>query len=168
MSRPETSRLPLLLGIGTALAGLLYLDRVILREADDVAQPGPLASRPAGIVRRTPMPTHPLSQLRLADLAEILERPLFEPSRRLPRRAPSEAAAPAARLPIEEQAVRHHLLGVVSSPERTIAVMTTSEARLVRVEVDDEVDGWKLTRITPTEVTLSRGRESKRMTLFQR
>ena len=64
--------------------------------------------------------------------------------------------------------MRHHLLGVVSSPERTIAVMTTSEARLVRVEVDDEVDGWKVTRITPTEVTLSRGRESKRMTLFQR
>lgn len=168
MSRPATSRLPLLLGIGTALAGLLCLDRVILRDADDVAQPDPHASRPASNLRRTPIPTHPLSQLQLADLAETLERPLFEPSRRLPRRAPSEAVAPVATLPVEGQATRHHLLGVVASPERTIAVMTTSEARLVRVEVDDEVDGWKVTRITPTEVTLTRGRESKKMTLFQR
>src|SRR5262249_49957294 len=98
---------------------------------------------------------------------ETLARPLFEPTRRAAEIAPvaqqsgSETAA-------AESAPRHMLLGVVSSPDRSIAVMSIGDARLLRVETGAVVDGWKVVRIAPTEVTIARGSQQVTLTLFRR
>lgn len=181
MSDRSSSRLPLLLGVVAVLGGLVYLDRFRSPETP-VAQ----ASRPlpdVTPVRRSDMQRvdsgvvagraiHPLSQLRLSELTETLARPLFEPYRRPLERAAVPAPPPpkvAVQLPPPApEVLRHRLLGVVSGPDRSTAVLSLGEARPLRVEIGDVIDGWEVTRITPTEVTLARGGRQMALTIFRR
>ena len=103
---------------------------------------------------------------------DVFFRPLFEPYRRPLERAAVPAPPPpkvAVQLPPPApEVLRHRLLGVVSGPDRSTAVLSLGEARPLRVEIGDVIDGWEVKRITPTEVTLARGGRQMALTIFRR
>lgn len=81
--------------------------------------------------------------------AVILERPIFSPSRR-----PVAAAAAQAGT---ESPSGLALLGVVAGAGRAVALIRTAEGTpATKAEAGQEVAGWQLTTVGPTEVTLER------------
>ncbi len=181
MSDTGTSRLPLLIGIVAVLGGLVYLDRASSPEPPvvDVRRPPPPASQVQGkaaprhdLGAMAGRAVHPLANLRLIELTETLARPLFEPSRRPQERAVvAPAPAPQATViaaPAQPEVPRHRLLGVVSGPDGSTAVLSAGDTRPMRVELGDVVDGWEIVRITQTEVTLARGGKQAVLTISRR
>lgn len=97
-----------------------------------------------------PVPEAPVFDMREEETyAVILERPLFSPSRR-----PFSATAPAA---ASSGTTGLTLLGVVSGLGRSIALIRTGEgAPATKAEAGQEVAGWQLLTVEPSQVVLER------------
>ena len=98
-----------------------------------------------------PVPDAPVLDMRdEASYAIIIERPLFTPSRR--------AAAPAVQtVASEAPPAGFTLLGVVSKSGRSLAVIRAGEGTsAIKAEAGQEVAGWQLTKVAPTQVLLER------------
>src|SRR5271166_5543428 len=130
------------------LAGCVVFGAVVLLElqptAVDTAAPTQV-SRPADpppAVRR--QPSTRLEEL----LATALARPLFSNTRRPPQAAAGDA------LPSSDLAdVR--LTGIVTEPERHVAIFAVNGAKPLRLTEGEAVSGWRIESITPHEVSLS-------------
>jgi general secretion pathway protein N len=97
-------------------------------------------------------------QLRLDDLRQTRERPLFSATRRPPPKIDlSQAATPAPPPPpIVPPAVT--LIGVVlGAKDRAVIVQEKSAAKPVRVTVGDNIDGWRVDSITSRSFVLKDG-----------
>jgi len=96
------------------------------------------------------------------NFGEILDRPLFNPSRRptviasvdaLDKLLPSRAA--------RTDSAAFTLVGIIIVGESRFALIRTRGAAATqRVNVGDELDGWRVTALTPDTATLSRGSQS--------
>ena len=97
-----------------------------------------------------PVPDAPTFDMREEETyVTILERPLFSPSRR--------PAGPAAATSADHSPGGLALLGVVAGAGRTLALIRTSEgAPATKAEAGQEVGGWQVTEIAPTQVVLER------------
>lgn len=108
------------------------------------------AALTSGAAVAPPVPEAPNLDLREeATYSAILERPLFSPSRRPvgPAAAPSAAQSPGGLA----------LLGVVAGAGRTVALIRTGEGSpATKAQAGQEVSGWQVTGIAPTEVVLER------------
>jgi hypothetical protein len=95
-----------------------------------------------------PVPKAPVFGMKdEASYSVVLDRPLFTPSRR-----PTQATAAAA-----PSSTGLALLGVVAAKGRQVALIRTAEGSpSVRAELGQDVAGWKLTRMAPTQVQLER------------
>ena len=105
---------------------------------------------PATVPLANPVAAQPLDQLSV-----MLDRSLFSPSR---RRAPApppvvQAPAPAA---LPSPPPNLVLLGVVMDGESARAVVRTgADKRLLRAQMGDEIDGWKVAQIDGRKVVLA-------------
>lgn len=98
---------------------------------------------------------NPLAAQPLDLLSATLDRPLFSPSRRPPPAPPSivQAPAPAALASSPPTVV---LLGVVMDGETARAVVRAgADKRLLRAQMGDDIDGWKVAQIDGRKVVLA-------------
>ncbi len=100
-----------------------------------------------------------------AKITETLSRPLFEPA----RRAHAGVTAPPPPMPPRQPStLMYRLLGVVLGPDHAVALLAKENARPVRAEVGDSIDGWEVVRITREEVRLARQGRQQVLTLTRR
>ncbi len=111
--------------------------------------------------------SNPVAAQSLDQLSTILDRPLFSPSRRPPAPPPPpvvQAAEPPAPPPPPPNLV---LFGVVMDGEGARAVVRAGANRkLVRAQIGDEIDGWKVSQIEGRKVVLSLDGRFATFTLF--
>ncbi len=113
------------------------------------------AARPDEQGRSAATLANPLAAQPLDPLSATLDRPLFSPSRRPPPAPPSIVQAPApAALPSSPPTVV--LLGVVMDGETARAVVRAgADKRLLRAQMGDDIDGWKVAQIDGRKVVLA-------------
>lgn len=98
---------------------------------------------------------NPVAAQPLDQLSAIVDRSLFSPSRRPPAAAQPVVQAPAASaLPSPPPNVV--LLGVVMDGESARAIVRVgADKRLLRAQMGDEIDGWKVAQIDGRKVVLA-------------
>jgi hypothetical protein len=162
------NRLPLLMLVAAGLAVLLWWDnrsQDTPRSRGDVIHPGQgdLAANfdSSGSAPSSPAEdgqAYAATPLDKEALKEMVERPLFAPSRRRPPvKAPVEtriqASAPIAPPPRPN----YSLLGVIRDGDRAIALLRSHrDGRNIRVEAGDTLGGWQITAVDSMSVTLKR------------
>lgn len=130
------------------IGGVLLILSGVMMNADARAQEQGRATAPLA----NPVAAQPLDQL-----SATLDRSLFSPSR---RRAP--APAPVAQLPVMPALPSAPptvvLYGVVMDGESARAVVRVGpDKRLVRAQMGDDIDGWKVAQIDGRKVVLASG-----------
>jgi general secretion pathway protein N len=98
---------------------------------------------------------NPVAAQPLEQLPAIVDRSLFSPSRRPPAAPPPVVQAPAASaLPSAPPNVV--LLGVVMDGQNARAVVRVgADKRLLRAQMGDDIDGWKVAQIDGRKVVLA-------------
>jgi hypothetical protein len=100
--------------------------------------------------------SNPVAAQSLDQLSTTLDRPLFSPSRRPPAPPPppvAQAPPPPAPPAPPPNLV---LFGVVMDGESARAVVRAgADRKLVRAQIGDEIDGWKVSQIDGRKVVLS-------------
>jgi hypothetical protein len=111
----------------------------------------------ASAEQQTPVASsNPVASQSLDELSATIDRPLFSPSRRPPAPPPPppvQAAAPPAPPPAPPNLL---LLGVVMDGEGARAILRGgAENKLLRAQIGDDIDGWKISQIDGRKVVLS-------------
>lgn len=117
----------------------------------------------------TPRPTVIPSLPPLQSFAVTLERPLFAPSRRLPRQAApvaidSEPAPALDGAPAEPQV---RFFGTMSRDGRSIAMVDAGEGVARKLLVGDDVEGWQVVAIDRDRLVLGQGDERRDFTILR-
>jgi hypothetical protein len=111
------------------------------------------------------IPGNPLQAQPLAGLSATRDRPLFSPGRRPPAPPPAPvAAAPPPPAPPPDVT----LLGVVVDRERARAIVRSGSAKIERVQIGDDIGGWKVSRIEGRRLLLALDGREAAFTLFDR
>ena len=99
---------------------------------------------------------NPVAAQPLEQLPAIVDRSLFSPSRRPPAAAPPPVVqAPAASAP-PSAPPNVILLGVVMDGQNARAVVQVgADKRLLRAQMGDDIDGWKVAQIDGRKVVLA-------------
>jgi hypothetical protein len=109
-----------------------------------------------------PVAAQPLNQL-----STILDRPLFSPSRRPPAPSPAPVVQGPASLAPPPPPPNLVLFGVVMDGEGARAIVRVgADKKLVRAQIGDEIDGWKVSQIEGRKVVLSLGGRFATFKLF--
>ena len=114
---------------------------------------------------QTPL-ANPLAAVPLDRLSDTTERPLFAPDRRKP---PPEvvAAEPEAPPPAPPAPPRLSLFGIIQDEHGARAIVKPGDDDKTRgLRAGDEVDGWAVTAIARTQLTLSLKERSVVFSLF--
>jgi hypothetical protein len=132
--RPQTAFWRLLL-----LSGMMF-------SADAGAEEHVQAAVPLG---------NPIAAQSLEKLSVMLDRSLFSPSRRRAPAPPSVVQAPA-QVELPTAPPNLVLLGVVMDGETARALVRAgADQRLLRAQMGDEIDGWKVAQIDGRKVVLA-------------
>ena len=106
---------------------------------------------------------NPLQAQPLAKLLATRDRPLFSPNRRPPAPPPAPiAAAPPPPAPPPDVT----LLGVVIDRERARAIVRSGSAKIERVQIGDDIGGWKVSQIEGRRLLLALDGREAAFTLF--
>jgi general secretion pathway protein N len=98
---------------------------------------------------------NPIAAQPLEQLPAIVDRSLFSPSRRPPAAPPPVVQAPAASAP-PSAPPNVILLGVVMDGQNARAVVQVgADKRLLRAQMGDDIDGWKVAQIDGRKVVLA-------------
>ena len=98
---------------------------------------------------------NPVAAQPLEQLPAIVDRSLFSPSRRPPAAPPPVVQAPAASAP-PSAPPNVILLGVVMDGQNARAVVQVgADKRLLRAQMGDDIDGWKVAQIDGRKVVLA-------------
>ena len=108
---------------------------------------------------------NPLQTLSLDRLSTTRDRPLFSSDRRPPAPPPP----PVERAPEPPPAPPDvALLGIVVDGERTRAIVRAGTEKIERVQIGDDISGWKVSQIEGRRLLLSLDDRSATFTLFSR
>jgi hypothetical protein len=111
--------------------------------------------------------SNPVAAQSLDELSATLDRPLFSPGRRPPAPPPPpavQAAAPPAPPPPPPNLI---LFGVVMDGEGARALVRTgADKKVLRAQIGDDIDGWKVSQIEGRKVVLSLDGRFATFTLF--
>ena len=140
-------------GFMLVLAGLWPGPLVVAAEAPDQAQSGTALVNPLGV--------HSLERL-----SATRDRPLFAPNRRrLPPPPPAVEAPPPPPPPVRPPALV--VLGIVADGDGVQAMIRSAASdKILRVRIDDDVEGWKVTQIESRSVVLSHDERSVTFAMF--
>lgn len=125
--------------------------------------PKPLLINEARIVNFHPKP--------LSSYMQILTRPLFRKSRRRWRPTPSARALPAQtpQLSDDQLDVDISLAGIaISGPVKRVFLTTKTQPAGAWLSEGDKTDGWTVTYIHASSVTLKSAAKTVRLTLYPR
>ena len=101
-------------------------------------------------------PFNPVAVQQLDELSETIDRPLFSPSRRPPAPPPPPVVQAVAPPPPPPPPPNLLLLGVVMDGEGARAIVRGgAENKLLRAQIGDDIDGWKVSQIEGRKVVLS-------------
>ena len=108
-------------------------------------------------------------EARPPDEAALLDRAVFEPTRKRP--APPQANAPStpttAAAPAPQQEMTARILGTILQDGKDILVMqTTPSAPTLRISVGDTVQGWELVEITSSGAKFRSGARTTSLELL--
>ena len=112
-------------------------------------------------------PANPVAAQALDKLSTTLDRPLFSPSRRPP--APPPPPPPVAQAPPPPPPPPPNLVlfGVVMDGEGARAVVRAgADRKLLRAQIGDDIDGWKVSQIEGRKVVLSLDGRFATFTMF--
>jgi hypothetical protein len=111
--------------------------------------------------------SNPLAAQKMERLSAIVDRPLFSPSRRGAPTSPMvRNPEPQTPPPPPPSLV---LSGVVMDGQSAhVVVLIGPEKRVVRAQIGDEIDGWRVTQIEGRRLVLSLNGRSATFTLFSR
>jgi hypothetical protein len=99
--------------------------------------------------------TNPVAAQPLEQLSAIVDRSLFSPSRHPPAAPPPVVQAPSASAP-PSAPPNVTLLGVVMDGQNARAVLQVgADKRLLRAQMGDDIDGWKVAQIDGRKVVLA-------------
>jgi hypothetical protein len=130
----------------TTFSSLLLLSALIFNAAARTEEQGRAATPLAN-----PVAAQPLDQL-----STILDRSLFSPSRRLPPAAPPPVVQAPAAPALPSAPPNVVLFGVVMDGEGARAIVRVgADKRLLRAQMGDEIDGWKVAQIEGRKVVLA-------------
>jgi hypothetical protein len=117
--------------------------------------------RPAGAA------PNPLQEQLLGQLSTTRDRPLFSPSRRPPAPPPPpvERVEVAAAPPPPPDVT---LFGIVVDGEGARAIVRSGTAKIARVQIGDDIGGWKVSQIEGRRLVLSLDGRLATFTLFSR
>ena len=96
---------------------------------------------------------NPVAALSLDRLSSTREHPLFAPTRRLPPPPPPPPVARAAPPPPPPPSVT--LVGIVMDGMEARAVVRGATAQEIRVQIGDDIGGWKVSQIEGRKLVLS-------------
>lgn len=102
----------------------------------------------------------------LAAYADVVERPLFAPSRRPPA-APVAAPVPPVPVAASRPPPAIELVGVAMSGDRHYALVRTPGGRSTRVAEGESVEGWQVTHIEADRIRLNRGGDAVDISLVR-
>jgi len=129
-----------------ATFSLLLLSALIFSAAARTEEGGRAAAPLAN-----PVAAQPLEQL-----PAIVDRSLFSPSRRPPPAAPPPVVQPPAASAQQSAPPNVILLGVVMDGQNARAVVQVgADKRLLRAQMGDDIDGWKVAQIDGRKVVLA-------------
>ena len=135
---------------------IVVLSRIVSGASCALAQP---SEQTAGTL------ANPLEAQSLDRLSATRERPLFSPTRRptplLP--PPPPEAAPAAVVP---QPPNVQLFGIVLDDQGARAIVRSGSQKVDRVQIGDDIGGWKVSQIEGRRLVLSLDGRSATFTLF--
>ena len=112
--------------------------------------------------------SNPLAAQSMERLSAIVDRPLFSPSRRPTSTPPvsQDPEPPRAPPPPPPSLV---LSGVVMEGQGArVVVLVGAERRVLRAQIGDEIDGWRVSQIEGRKLVLSLGDRFATFTLFNR
>jgi general secretion pathway protein N len=139
----------------SAVIAIVVLSCIVSSASCALAQPseqtaGPLAN---------PLEAQPLDRLSVTR-----ERPLFSPTRRpTPPPPPPPEAAPVAVVP---QPPNVQLFGIVMDDQGARAIVRAGNERVDRVQIGDDIGGWKVSEIEGRRLVLSLDGRFATFTLF--
>src|SRR5262245_47118774 len=111
---------------------------------------------------------NPVAAQSLDQLSATLHRPLFSPSRKPPA-PPPPPPPPVAQVtppPAPPPPPTLVLFGVVMDGKDARAVVRTGADKMLRAQIGDEIDGWKVSQIEGRKVVLSQDGRFATFTLF--
>jgi hypothetical protein len=136
----------LLLGVCIALASVVYGQ---LRMTPPKPAPGGGDGEAPALAALPAQPRYTLAPAE--DFSEVLERPLFSPTRRPP--AEGTVAAPDS-----EPTLEVTLMGIIISSEEQIAIVKPKGGGgFLRLSVGDSFQGWAVESIEPNRIIFRRG-----------
>ena len=105
-----------------------------------------------------PTPTPRLDLPPIERFAALVERPIFTATRRSAPRQPGPEAAPISGAATDLVLGRYRLTGVVVAPARRLILLKRpGDAKTIRVLEGETIDGWTLTQVSKTTLTLESG-----------
>jgi hypothetical protein len=150
----------------SALPGTVCLGLALLIRNELTNPPAPPAPQQAlaDAVAVEPLPPEPVLSPAALDLfSEVIERPVFSPTRR-----PPEAPAPPApeRAPVKAN-LEFTLAGIIISEKGrfVLAVPKGNKGDVVRVGEGRSIDGWTVARVEPDRALFRRGEAESLMIL---
>jgi general secretion pathway protein N len=108
---------------------------------------------------------NPLEAQSLDRLSATRERPLFSPTRR-PTPPPPPPPPEAAPVAIEPQPPNVQLFGIVMDDQGARAIVRSSNEKIDRVQIGDDIGGWKVSQIEGRRLVLSLDGRFATFTLF--
>jgi hypothetical protein len=159
MTRQRRTRILKAAGLGVVCAALGWLDLYLYTGSNGPVEPVLATERDQ--VEVAPLPPQPSFSMAAAeDFAEIVERPIFSPTRRPPEALPetaTEVDAPSLDVVLE---------GVVITEAQRLALLRPEAGGpLVRVPEGERILGWAVVAVTPYSVTVRRGEEESTLEL---
>lgn len=105
-----------------------------------------------------PTPTPRLELPPIERFAALVERPIFTATRRSAPRRPGPGAAPISGAGTNLVLGRYRLTGVVVAPaKRLVLLKRPGDGKTIRVFEGETIDGWTLTQVSKTTLTLESG-----------
>lgn len=172
----KNRRLALLITVAFALAAIVvWIDGPAwLKQfaGEDQAQTNAPASsvvQPAAEAKGKPALLNPIATLGIEDFSDIMERPLFNPSRRNRLPTPPEVTVTPTETEAADVDVSDFTLLAVSSREeaKTAVVRQNSTNEVFHLIVGQTVSDWQVTQVSDREITLLQRGKTFKLRLFE-
>jgi hypothetical protein len=171
-------RLIILIGLMLALAGALWFDHGWWGDSDQtlpgaVAATTPNAGEQTERLRRRATASelaaiNPLGDWSAEALSEVLDRPLFNPSRRAAKPTPVPQPEPEAPEPVVAEALDVTLIGVLLGDKVRFAILKENgSGKMLRLKEGQSVEDWTLEEVGLREAIVARGEERTTLKLFE-
>jgi general secretion pathway protein N len=140
----------------SAIIAIVVLSCIVGRTSCALAQP---SDQTTGTLAN-PLEAQPLDRL-----SATRERPLFSPTRR-PTPPPPPPPAEAAPVAVVPQPPNVQLFGIVVDDEGARAIVRSGTEKVDRVQIGDDIGGWKVSQIEGRRLVLSLDGRLATFTLF--